>query len=282
MFEAITVVRLVLRNLNHSKRTSMGDLSAHALAGDLRDSSTLQELLAALKTLDSNVLEELITFLPADLTEDPKFQVVCDDLKALKEAYHGAGPFRSEHDRQNSVFETTIVQQRVKLNKSKRKLPKQDIEYTKIVDRLHDRAEVYFAEMLIKPQELFLHEIFIIDLRSPLKDAFTPKPRFAIERALSSPFDYLISTSETGKLSAKQPATVILCQLYLESGALVNVYDLWHTFHSVFESVEGDDCDERMTMALFYRALSELKALGIVKNSRKKTDHVAKSAWFGL
>jgi origin recognition complex subunit 3 len=33
---------------------------------------------------------------------------------------------------------------------------------------------------------------------------------------------------------------------------------------------------------LFQRALAELKYLGLVKPTRKKTDHVAKAAWKGL
>lgn len=34
--------------------------------------------------------------------------------------------------------------------------------------------------------------------------------------------------------------------------------------------------------ALFSRALAELKYMGMVKNSRKKVDHLAKLSWKGL
>jgi origin recognition complex subunit 3 len=34
--------------------------------------------------------------------------------------------------------------------------------------------------------------------------------------------------------------------------------------------------------ALFQRALAEIKYLGMVKASRKKTDHVGKTMWKGL
>ena len=34
--------------------------------------------------------------------------------------------------------------------------------------------------------------------------------------------------------------------------------------------------------ALFYRALADLKYLGMIKHSKKKTDHMAKLAWKGL
>lgn len=40
----------------------------------------------------------------------------------------------------------------------------------------------------------------------------------------------------------------------------------------------------RLTLrrASFQRALAELRCLGLIKSSRKKTDHVAKLAWKGL
>lgn len=282
IFQAITVIHLGLRQLKLFKRTGIGELAIHALSGELQNSSIVENLLTTLRTLDSESLKDLLAALPKTPTEDPVFQAIQGELGALLEMYDGEEPLRSEYDNRHSIVKTTVVQQRVKLSKGKTKLPKQNIEYTKIVDRLHTAAETYLNLTLIKPQDMFLHEVFLYDLKNPVKDAFTSRSRFAIERALSSPFDYLISTAETGRLSTKQPATAILYQLYLESGALVNVYDLWHAFHAVFESAEGNDCDDRLTMALFYRALSELRALGIVKSSRRKADHIAKSAWVGL
>lgn len=34
--------------------------------------------------------------------------------------------------------------------------------------------------------------------------------------------------------------------------------------------------------ALFSRALAELKYMGMIRNSRKKADHIAKLSWKGL
>lgn len=36
-----------------------------------------------------------------------------------------------------------------------------------------------------------------------------------------------------GTLSATQPETAIVYQLYLESGALINVSDLWNAFFAI-------------------------------------------------
>ncbi|GES56970.1 origin recognition complex subunit [Aspergillus terreus] len=284
IFQAVMFVHACLKDLNLTKRTSISDLSVRALAGELQNSSYLEDILRAFKTLDSTTLQQIFAILPDILMEQSEFLELKRDLETLVQTYPDAQPFRSEYDSHNSVVSTTVVQQRVKLNKGKAKLSEPDIEYTKIVDRFYSLTEASLTDVLLRPQDLFLHEAFLIDMKNPLKEVFAPRPRFAIERALSSPFDYLISDAETAntKISAKQPATAILYQLYLESGSLVNIYDLWQAFYAVFESDQGGDCDERVIMTLFYRAISELKVLGVVKNSRKKTDHVAKTAWMGL
>ncbi|KAL2814765.1 origin recognition complex subunit 3 N-terminus-domain-containing protein [Aspergillus granulosus] len=284
IFQTVKFISLLLKDLNITKKASMSELSIRALSGELQDSQTLEDTLAALKRLDSARIEALIPHFPDSMTNVPEFQSMRNDLAALLQVHSGPEPLRSEYDSQNSVIGTTIVQQRVKLNKSRANLPEISVKYTKIIDRVHALLASYFETTLRKPQDLPLHEAFLFDARNPIKEAFAPRPRFAIERALSNPFDYLMYTSETseGKISSKQPATSILYQLYLESGALVNIHDLWQAFHAVFESEMGDNHDERMTMALFYRAMSELRALGMLKHSRKKIDHAAKSAWMGL
>lgn len=284
IFQSVRVMHSCLKSPKIAKTPSMSSLSIQALAGELLNSSIVEDIFTTVKTLDSDGLKDFFEVLPHMVTSDSQFQEIQEDLNDLLQAYEDAAPLRSEYDHRHSVVKTTVVQQRVKLSKGKAKLPKQDIEYTKIVDRVQSVLESYFMETLGKPQDLFLHEVFLFDIRNPLKETFGPRPRFAVERALSNPFDYLISTSEdTGtRMSTKQPATAILYQLYLESGALVNVHDLWNAFYAVFESDKSNSCDDQMVMALFYRALSELKAFGMVKGSRRNIDHVAKSTWMGL
>lgn len=284
VFQAVRVIRRCVQSLQVAKQASISSLSIRALSGELLNSPVVEDVFAAVRALDSNALKDFLAGLPESVTGDSRLQEVQNDLESLTQTYQGSEPLRSEYDHRNSVVKSTVVQQRVRLSKGRAKQPQQNIEYTKIIDRLHSVLEAYLAEILLKPQDLFLHEVFLFDMKNTLKETFGPRPRFAVERALSSPFDYLISSSEASgaRISTKQPATAILYQLYLESGALVNVHDLWHAFYAVFESDEGEACDEQMIMALFYRALSELKAFGMVKASRRNVDHVAKSAWIGL
>lgn len=287
LFQCVKLTHLLLKKLSFVKKTSISELSIRALSGELQDSQLVTDILQSAKTLDSTTLLEVLNILPSTLADRPGLQQVKTEFDALIQSYEGTEPLRTAYDKRHSVVATTVVQQRVKLSKGKAKLPQEHVEYTQIIDRFHALLEAYFGQTLETPQDLVLHEIFLFDMRNPLKEIFSPRPRFAVERALSNPFDYLISDSPekseaAARVSANQPATSILYQLYLESGSLVNVYDLWQAFYAVFESEQGDSCDERTTMALFYRALSELKALGMVKSSRKKADHVAKSAWMGL
>ncbi|PWY72516.1 hypothetical protein BO94DRAFT_246713 [Aspergillus sclerotioniger CBS 115572] len=284
IFQCVRLMHLLLKKLSLVKKTSISDLSVRALSGELQDSLLVTDILLATQTLDSTSLMEVSAVLPTTFAGRAELQEIRDEVNALEQAYQGTEPLRSAHDKRHAVVATTVVQQRVRLSKGKANLPQEHIEYTKILDRFHTLLEGYFEQTLQSPQDLVLHEIFLFDMRNPLKEIFSPRPRFAVERALSNPFDYLMSTAEKPetKVSANQPATAILYQLYLESGSLVNVYDLWQAFYAVFESEQGDFCDERTTMALFYRAMSELQALGMVKSSRKKADHVAKSAWMGL
>jgi origin recognition complex subunit 3 len=283
IFQAVLAVHACLQYTQNTKKPTVSDLSVRALSGELSDSILVDEMMATTKALDSNKLDELLGRLQ-DILSNEQLRVIQVDLKTLLETSPEPGPLRSEYNIKSTITTTTVVQSRVQLSKGKAELSEHDFEYTKIIDQLVVFLQEYLMETLIKPQDMFLHEAFLFDLRNPLKETFAPRPRFAIERALASPFDYLLSSSDatTTKISSKQPATAILYQLYLESGALVNVHDLWQAFNGVFENEKGDGCDDRVVMSLFYSALSELKTFGVIKNSRKKTDHLAKSAWMGL
>ena len=144
-----------------------------------------------------------------------------------------------------------MVAQKVLLSKHKATMSEQDKTYSDLVGRFHDELNQYFQSVFIDPRALFLSEILIYDLKSPHAEVFQPKPKFAIERALASPHDYLgcDCCGPDGRdgevaLSTTQPATTILYQLYLESGSLINVSDLWSAFNAI-AGEEGEDTDSR-------------------------------------
>ncbi|KAF2846840.1 hypothetical protein T440DRAFT_220379 [Plenodomus tracheiphilus IPT5] len=285
---ATQVLANVREALQISPKARLSTLWTRAASGELNGSPLLRETMLLTKKVSSDKLisllgslEELVgDFLPVDL------ETFKQELENLLKNNDTNAPLRTQHDVRNDSLRTTVVAQKVLLSKHKAALSEQDKAYSDLVGRFHDHLEEYFTNALIDPRTLFLSEILIYDLKSPHTEVFQAKPRFALERALASPHDYLGCECCTGvdgnvaALSATQPATAIVYQMYLESGTLMNVSDLWSAFNAI--AGDGEEESEPKTMALFQRALAELKYLGLVKPSRKKTDHITKTMWKGL
>lgn len=286
--EVFTAIQLLLRMQSCAAKAyaSWSEIYIQAMSGELAGSSILGELFASFKKLPSDAMEDLLRDLEEARPADEFLRIV-NDLHELTGNLDVSKTLRSQYDVHHETLRTTVVAQKVSLSKNTSALSPEDAAYTKIVDRAYTELRNYFKKSLINPQDLFLNEVLIYDSKSPHKEVFTPRPRFAIERALSSPHDYLgcdCCRGAEGGLSASQPATAILYQLYLESGSVINTADLWSAFWTIV-GVEGsgdEDAEQERALALFSRALAELKYLGMIRDSRKKADHLAKLAWKGL
>ncbi|KAF2088296.1 hypothetical protein K490DRAFT_40083 [Saccharata proteae CBS 121410] len=271
----------------------LSSLYIRAMSGDLLESPLTRDFLLSVKKAPSDLLSDILQTMASQHPPEEippaisRLESELEDL--LASTTNATAPLRSAHDLRNESLRTTIVAQKVQLSKQRSALSQTDSAYSQIVEQLHTRLANYFKEFLVRPQDLFMHEIALYDLKSPHMDVFMPRPRFAIERALAAPHDYLncVCCGDGGRgerggeatLASTQPATAIVYQLYLESGSLINVSDLWSAFHAI---VCDDEADETKAMALFQRSLAELRYLGLVKASRKKTDHIAKLVWKGL
>ena len=296
----------LLRAMHVLSVTSAGpvrkiELYLKAFKGTLSESDTVRVVLDSIKRMTPEAVVALINTIEGametgtpeldlegwlDEETDPDFLGEIKDISKqvstlVDQSVETGKPVRSSYVVHSKGLRTTVIAQKVQLSYEKSTLSKEDIDFTKLIDRLSKALEEYFT--FDNPQDLFLHEVWLYDSTSPYKDVFTPRPRFAIERALSSPQDYLDSCEAAGEaLSANKPATAILYQMYLESGTMVNISDIWTAFFSIVGGEEGEGYDERTALMLFYRGLADLKLLGMIKQSRKKVDHLAKSAWKGL
>ncbi|RMY81848.1 hypothetical protein D0861_08143 [Hortaea werneckii] len=294
MMFAISVIRTLQQTLPNASVSPKSTLYVQAMTGKLPGSTMLRSLMLTVRKVPSDTA---IKILKAVLSLDVEGHGLAEcadiatDLDELLREQAGKGkPLRSEEDVRNSTLRTTVHAQKVELSVHKTSLSQQDKDFTSLLRRFTDTLQDFFTRTLINPKELPFNEIFVYDLRSPHREVFTPRPRHAVERALASPHDYLDCDccapekesreegEEEATLAATQPATAVLYQLYLESGNLINASDLWQAFQAVI----GDDTDEQQSMALFQRALAELRALGMVKSTRKRVDHIAKVAWRGL
>ncbi|OAX85443.1 hypothetical protein ACJ72_00168 [Emergomyces africanus] len=285
MLHSVEPLLMVLQFLKVPRTPTLSELIIQALGGELLHSKIIEDMLAAIRKSPSNIVEALLAAITPVMEELYVLKELQEKLQSLLRNKRGTGPLRSEYDEYHSTHKTTVVGQRVKLTKGKAKLSKQDIEYTTFVNDLSVTLQDYFSSNLIPLQSLFIHEAFLYDLKTPIKDVFTPRPRYTIERALSVPFDYLITSvnsADDENTTSSKPAISILFSLYSETGSLVNVYDLWRAYFTMAGGEDGEESDERQGLALFYSALSELKMMGMIKHSKKKVDHLAKSAWMGL
>ena len=182
--------------------------------------------------------------------------------------------------------------------------------FTALRQYLQERTSLPHGSVLhsgIGPFRQFMAESYTIAQKSPLSQIVHARSRYAIERALTRPADYLgceCCVSQNGSaddVSGKSclPPTSLLLSMLNEAGVLVNVRDLWDAFRDTLSSqridqeADGDVDDEedeeeegneRRVLALFYRALAELRYLGLIKQSKRKpgVECIQKTAWMGL
>lgn len=249
MLSALKVLQRIQPNPISKTSASWSELYIQAMSASLADSALLSDILDSIKTLPSDSMSSLI----GDIAPIPSFpSALIDDLTKIKTDLAQLTsslddpniPLRSAYDIHHSTLRATVVAQKVSLSKNSAKLSSQDTAYTEMVDRAFNTLTAYFETTLINPMDLFLNEVIIYDSKSPHRDVFAPKPRFVIERALSSPHDYLGCECCGGAgegLSASQPATAILYQLYLESGSVINTADLWEAFWTIVGGEGGED-----------------------------------------
>ncbi|KAH0565083.1 hypothetical protein GP486_001523 [Trichoglossum hirsutum] len=251
LLDAIKVLGVSRGCLQGKSNAPLSELYVKAVSGELKGSVIVRDLLLSVKKMPSDALSRLLGKLAVHMGNGgalDELQLVNNNLQTLINSGNGREQqLRSEHDIRHETLRTTVVAQKVEISMQKNALSKKDTAYSKLVRQVHDILENYFSANLIDPHGIFLYEIFFYDLRSPHRDVFTPKPRFTIERALSAPHDYLGCNCcgvDGEALESTQPPTAILYQLYQESGALVNVFDLWSAFYAIVGGEDGEDCDE--------------------------------------
>ncbi|KAH6898953.1 origin recognition complex subunit 3 N-terminus-domain-containing protein [Thelonectria olida] len=186
---------------------------------------------------------------------------------------------RSKYSGHGKVMRTTIIAQRVQLSRDSAALTEEDMQFTAILDQITEFLTLHVhAPSLVSS---FLSESWLYDSRTPSRDVFVPRPRATLERSLTRPHDYLSCScckpADEG-IQSTLPATALLYRLYVETGNLINMADLWSAFLAL-TGEKDKEADERKTLVMFYRGLAELRALGFVKASKKKTDHIAKLKW---
>lgn len=280
----------------HSEDSNVLDSIKRMSSDDI--SSLLQRLINAINTGDPEL--GLQGWASEDKRAVRTLSEMTEQLASLESRAQLSGnPLRNRYSAQSRMLRTTVVAQKVQLSQDESNLTTDDRVLTNLIENLLE-----FLAKTISCQaadSIFLHELWMYESRSPHKDVFIPRPGTIFERALSRPHDYLAcsccSTVFYGGNAATLPTTSLLYHLYQETGALMNVADMWSAFYAMVgksdiedepkpkksksrsKSVDKDGYDERTALVLFYKGFADLKAMGFVKATRRRQDHVAKNKW---
>uniref|UniRef100_A0A131XLV4 Origin recognition complex subunit 3 n=1 Tax=Hyalomma excavatum TaxID=257692 RepID=A0A131XLV4_9ACAR len=154
-------------------------------------------------------------------------------------------------------------------------------------EALRDEFANFFAESfsgLKPPSSMPLHEVLYYDDAVALKQYFTPSPRTVLHAALARPQTVLrcecCKNTGTSDVSASLPDLSISYKLHLESGKLINLYDMMQSFKAVKSGGTTLSAqEEKIVEAQFFRSIAELQFLGLVKPTQRKTDHVQRMTW---
>jgi origin recognition complex subunit 3 len=275
------------------------NLYMNFMEGNIQNSDFLKVLNESLKSMTPT---QMLVFLTKMITavengdsrrelsgctdEDDIFVTIVQDMKDKISALSSAAedtdiPVRSSGVIHSKGLRTTVIAQRVQLSYAESTLTAHEKDFLDQNERLSTLLEHYF--IMADPRHLFLNEIWLVDSTAALLDAFAPNPRETIETALSAPYHFLNykASRHDKSLSMILPATAILYERYLEAGSIINMADLWSSFLEILAG-DAEEADEREVLMQFYRALADLKLMGMVKQSKKKADHLAKVSWKGL
>lgn len=256
--------------------------------------SLLQRLTRVLKAGDSEL--GLKGWADEDKETASALSEMAEQVASLQSRAQNSGdPLRSQYNAHSRVLRTTVIAQKVQLSQDESNLTKEDKLFTELIDRL---LEVLNTTISCQAAHtMVLHELWMYESKSPYKDVFIPRPGTIFERALSRPHDYLAcaccSTVSSRGNAATLPTASLLYHLYRETGALINVADMWSAFYAIVGEGDAeeeqrpkppkpstnDGHDERTALVIFYQGLADLKAMGFIKATRRRPDHVAKNKW---
>ncbi|KAJ2229342.1 Origin recognition complex subunit 3 [Coemansia sp. RSA 485] len=150
-------------------------------------------------------------------------------------------------------------------------------------------------------QTVPLHEIFYYRHSLLLDTTFSPQPRAAVQAALGKTQYYIDcdcckstfqnsdglggdeqDSGEHHRIMPSMNDTSIAYRLHQECGRMINLYDWFSAFSSVVEQEDSfaqEGTSQSEIQARFLRAVEEMRFLGFIKSTQRKTDHVVRLTW---
>ncbi|RIB01724.1 origin recognition complex subunit 3 N-terminus-domain-containing protein [Gigaspora rosea] len=267
----------------------------------LGENEYIQILLDDLIKIDPKKIGELLQIFVSIL------KTMLDNVENIKQEYEDFYQFlvRSkeiENDLTRPSASTRSAATKIKNKESTilQKIEKIGDDYKQLVIDVVNYLEVFFDENLRHYSTNTLFELFYYqeDI-SILECAFVPKIRSAIHAALGLSTEYINcnccmveSDDESNEkddndwdsreqILSTHNDTSILYKLHLQCGKLINVRDWLDSFENVIskENLENRKLNEKEIVARFIKGFEELKLIGIIGSSSRKTDHFKRLSW---
>ena len=186
VFRSIEIVTKTQAMLGQ-RESRFTTLYVQALDGDLIQSSNFRELMLRLRSCSTDtiihILEQirntLMALPPCGVEVSPDtFGDLVEQLSVLEGAEQEDSTLITKKTRNSSAS-------------GQKKPSKEEEQRSKVLRICTEAVAEYFKKTLEVHNNLFPTNILFYDFKAPHRDAFTPKVRFAIERALTVPQDYL-------------------------------------------------------------------------------------------
>ncbi|KAG5436870.1 hypothetical protein PCANB_001623 [Pneumocystis canis] len=293
---SVLLLNIIQRKyVSFSRRRTLTWIYGKFLKNDIHDLETILDPIKAMN------LEDLLGFIQEALTYEniyihfldleTFYKKITDIIKSL--AYNHSMPTIA-NEKNSSIFTETL--NKIRLEGDIKAI---ETELSSIKKSLCQYFQGKLTEYLISPMALPLHELYYFNYTRTYLDVFHPRVRATIDTALSMPSHYLScdcnnkneSENDNNTRDPSQSQICLSCQpkicisyrLFLESGSLINISNWLSAF---IQSVNCEDKQsgnnqesEKLLQAEFLQSLEELRYLGFIKPTRKKTDHVAKITW---
>ncbi|KAJ1897290.1 Origin recognition complex subunit 3 [Kickxella alabastrina] len=173
------------------------------------------------------------------------------------------------------------------------------------LDKCSGHIEAILRVCLLPYQRAPLQEIFYYKQSLLLDTTFSAQPRAAVQAALGKSHYYINcdccrsaaedlddsndddddgedNVDAEQRLMASMNDTSIAYRLHQECGRMINLYDWYSAFASVVEQGGGQarkQVAQSEIQARFMRAVEEMRFLGFIKSTQRKTDHVMRLTW---
>jgi origin recognition complex subunit 3 len=271
------------RHLIPSSSDTIQDFYGELMSGKPQESQRLKPIFAQLSGLSPtgmlSIVELWVDSIGSAIANKQLKHKKLAEAKTLRDDISAALDASDRRDA-GAGARTAIPESKTRQKARGRKQKRRELlavadEAKRASDGLRERVNKFFHDFckfhLAPLSTLPLHEVLFFNEHQYLARVLEAKPRSAIETALTDSYKYL-----GRKCDALDPNNEDICvayQLFQNSGRLINLHDWFQSFATIFRD-RGES--QKELLARFMQVTAEFSALGFIKPSTRKVDHVVK------